>query len=433
MPRNADELLEALSREKGLRGRVRLLGRSLELLRRLAPEDRERVAMRVGSRLLWERLERSFLADGELSPAEQAAREALERMGSADPGQLRELARRVRERDAAGLRDLALGTIVEALEEEAEVRTLEPAADPAGEELSPFPIGVVPFDATASPPTGVAGRAAAAVTSATPVAGAEPKAGDAVPEAAPAGGAKPGPARAGAPAPSARVATPATAAAPTTTAAKAATPAEAPGARTVARASARPAQGAPPAAPRKPERPAPSAARPAPARMPPPAEPTPGISRSEPSPVAWAAPAATPSPARPEPPTTAAADATPLSARDRLRTLRALQGDPAAARALGREGRRALVARLGGGWASRRALSRMIEARALEDLDEALALLAAVDSPVAKTWCLRDLLEAWPLAPGEVERVLAAAPSEAARRRLERRFARPGAELLAPR
>jgi len=113
--------------------------------------------------------------------------------------------------------------------------------------------------------------------------------------------------------------------------------------------------------------------------------------------------------------------------------LRALQGDPDAVRAIGREGRRALVARLGGGWASRRALSRMIQARALEDLDEALALLAAVDSPVARIWCLGDLLDGWPLAAGEIERVLAAAPSEAARRRLERRIPRPDARLLAPR
>ncbi len=105
--------------------------------------------------------------------------------------------------------------------------------------------------------------------------------------------------------------------------------------------------------------------------------------------------------------------------------LRCLERDPAPGASDGAAGRSALLVSLGGGWASRRALSRMIRARTLDDLDEALLLIRQLARPGQRLWCLADLLEHWELADGQVDRILEQAPTDAARRRLSHRVAPP--------
>jgi hypothetical protein len=111
------------------------------------------------------------------------------------------------------------------------------------------------------------------------------------------------------------------------------------------------------------------------------------------------------------------------TARARLAALRRLREEPGHAERLGREGRARLLLRLGGGWPARRAVSELIRSGSFDDLDEALASIERLDTPARRAWCLGDLLERGALDERAAERILAAAPSPAARRRLERRQA----------
>jgi hypothetical protein len=352
-----EELLRALGRERSLRGRLRVLGRSWELLRSLSPAERERVAMRVGSRWAWKRLEKSFLRDGELDETEQLVGRVFERLGDSEPGELRRLASLVRSRDRAGAQDLLLMTLREALEEEADADEAAPAAEVAAHAARAPDAGRLAVDEApdAAEPLGV---------DETPDA-APPLAADAAPEAV-----------------------------------------EAPVADATPPEPAPPPRAEPPAWPaREPELVdsaagvlASSLARPVPVAE---AAPRPGFAPElEPAPASFGG----------------------LVGVERLRRLRDLQRAGAAAE-LGREGRARLLEALGGGWASRRALSRMIAAHALDDLDEALRLVAGLVRPSQQSWCLADLIEHWPLDEQARARVLGAAPSDAARRRLARRVA----------
>lgn len=114
-----EELLTALGRERGLRGRLRVIGRAWKLLRMLSPLQREQVAIRMGSSLAWRRLEKSFLRDGQMSDSEQLVGRIFERMGDSEPGELRKLAKELGAGDTEGLRDTLMVTLGEALEEEA--------------------------------------------------------------------------------------------------------------------------------------------------------------------------------------------------------------------------------------------------------------------------------------------------------------------------
>lgn len=335
-----EELLRALGRERSLRGRLRVLGHSWQLLRSLSPAERERVALRMGSSWAWKRLEKSFLRDGHLDDTEQLVGRVFERLGDSDPGELRRLASLVRSRDREGAQDLLLMTLREALEEEADAgeaglaaeRETQGRAAESPEERLEERVSVAPAEAPPAPP---------------PPPRAEPE---------------PGPARKPELVDSA--------------------------AGVLASSLARPVESAELAPP-------------------------PPALALAPEPAAAAPPARRPVPGA-------------LGGAERLRSLRALQREGAAAE-LGREGRARLVESLGGGWASRRALSRMIAARALDDLDEALRLVAALARPSQQSWCLADLIEHWPLDEQARARVLGAAPSDAARRRLARRaHAAPG-------
>ena len=82
--------------------------------------------------------------------------------------------------------------------------------------------------------------------------------------------------------------------------------------------------------------------------------------------------------------------------------------------------------RVGFGWQGRRALSEMIRSHSVGGPGEALSLICRLESPHHRTWCLGDLVAHWDLQEADLEKVLEAAPSRAAGRRLGNRAARPG-------
>jgi outer membrane biosynthesis protein TonB len=383
-----EELLGALARERSLRGRLRVLGHSWQLLRALSPMEREKVALRLGSKWAWKRVEKTFLRDGELSENEQLVGQAFARMGDADPRELRHLARTIREGDSASARDLLMLTLTEALEEEAEEDESEDAA----------------------PAEGAAGAPEAAGAAGAPEGEAllEPEALEQH------GGVQ------DSPLPEAKLVESAAGVLDSSRAREVAPPEP--------RAAPRPQPVAPRAFP---------APQPEPGHEEPPGHVAPAL-RS--APVRAAAAPTTPAPQpvpQPEPTraSAAAADHEPDHASpfiepavggngaDRLRVLRALQRNERPGATLGRAGRAALLESLGGGWASRRALTRMIRTRSLDGLDEALGLIRELVRPGQQAWCLADLIAHWELAPEEHQRILEAAPTDAARRRLARRSA----------
>jgi hypothetical protein len=72
-------------------------------------------------------------------------------------------------------------------------------------------------------------------------------------------------------------------------------------------------------------------------------------------------------------------------------------------------------------WARRRALQAWLEAAPPADLDESLALIDELGTPSARAWCLGALAGRGNWSDAEWRRIVAAAPTPAARRRLERR------------
>ena len=342
---NLEALLSALAKERSLRGRLRVLGHSWKLLRALSPVERERVALRLGSKWAWKRVEKTFLEDGELSDNERLVGQAFERMGSADPSELRKLARTIREGDAESARDLLMLTLTEALEEEAEEDGARSAA-------------LAPPQPEEEAPHGQPEPAAAEPEEAEPLVDAEALVGE--------GGVQ------DTPVPEARLVD---------------------RLEDVLRSSrARPVRPEPPAAHPDFERPPPWTP-----------EPTPAISTPDRDGSAALVPRH------------------PVAGTDRLRVLRALQRSDRSGADLGRADRAVLLESLGGGWASRRALTRMIRTHSLDGLDEALGLIRDLVRPGQQAWCLADLIEHWELDADELDRVLSAAPTDAARRRLQRR------------
>ncbi|MCP4039810.1 MAG: hypothetical protein GY733_22895, partial [bacterium] len=301
-----------------------------------SPVQRERVALGVGSKWAWERIEKTFLADGKLSDNERMVGRIFERMGSADPRELRELARSIRQGETAGVKDALVETLGEVLEETAAADEIEslvaalPQPEPESEPLA------VP-EASESLP--------ARLVSDTPE----------------------------------------------------------------VMASTHAAQSRATPEPRRPRFPVRERIR---------LDPRPTPSPEPPAPPPHAA-------ERIEQPEFPATTASEFNGADYLRVLRCLERDPAPGASDGAAGRSALLVSLGGGWASRRALSCMIRARTLDDLDEALQLTRQLARPGQRLWCLADLLEHWELADGQVDRILEQAPTDAARRRLSHRVAPP--------
>jgi hypothetical protein len=330
------ELLRELGEARGLRGRLRILSRSFDLLRNMTAADRERVALEVGSDWAWKQVERTFMKDGKLSDGEQVIRQAFETIGSADPAELRQAARRIRERDTEGLEQAAIQTLERILEEDGpEVQDADEVEQTQGLET-------------------IVDVALSSV------------AGDEETEAA---------------------------------------EAEA----EVVQSAALPPEEAPP----EPEsRRLPNPGQPVVRSAPPPARaPKRSMPRSAPRPRA----------AEPGPVPLAPAAEFPTS-RERLGALRRLRA-PGYGAQLGSETRRSWIEGLASHWAGRRALSAMIKDGALDDVDEALTLVSLLARDSDKVWCLIDWIETQPVEEAERARVLDAAPTPTARRRLERRIA----------
>lgn len=114
-------------------------------------------------------------------------------------------------------------------------------------------------------------------------------------------------------------------------------------------------------------------------------------------------------------------DVVALSAIESLRALRRLANGQVSPT---RSGRAAMIDSLASGWAARRALTSIIRSHSVADLDEALALIRRLPGATQQTWCLGDLIQYWNLDEGGRRRVLAAAPTEADRRRLKGRTRR---------
>ena len=318
---SVETLLRELGRERSLRGRLGVLARGRALLARMSRSEREQVALRLGSRWAWDRIEKWLGADGELDESERLVGEAFERLGRSDPDELRRVARSLREDGGQGARDLLRITLMEALEEQAEVANAEAEAEPATE----------------------------AHAGAAPV---------------------------------------------------------------------------PPAAELEPEL-EPELQSPVEPLLEP--QPEPSLLESELEPRLESAPVSPPEPMRTAAPAPdfepVAAEVATRSGLERLRALRSLNrgtGEP-----LDSDGRRALLDSLGGGWASRRALSRWIAAGEV-DLDEALGLIRRLERPGQRLWCLADLLARGDLDEAGRAAVLDAAPGDFARRRLAARAAQAG-------
>ncbi len=383
-----DEFVRLLRDARGPHRKVRLLARYWTQVQNLPAAERERVALALGSQALWNRLEALFSRDGTLSEGELAVKRALDSVGRADPSELRSLARKVRTGEYAEVGKELADVVSQALDEEAEESAPSPDASveaesmPAEAESMPAEAESMPAEAESLPAETESMPAETAAEPGADAADTSPAA-DFVPSDDEADKSR-----------------------------------STPEPRTALDA-AETDEGVAPEADQPAEPPVRSAEDPDSAagstRDLPDATPTPGAT----------SPDSVDEPAEPEPGRRRRRrDAGGLSAAERLAELRRLRGPSRHGDRLGRAGRARLLDRLGPGWAARRALSQLIEDRAIEDLDEALALVGRLESAVQRSWCLADLVQHWELDEVDTERVLQAAPSPAARRRLGRRLAR---------
>ncbi len=353
-----DEFLHELSARRGLHRKIGLVGRYWRQVQALPADKQQQVALALGSKAAWNRLEKLFAKDGTLSDGKLAVKRALDRVGRAEPDELRDLASKVRSGNYADVSRELVEVVGEALDEEADSDEIAGA----GEEAA--------IDDETEPPDAGEANGEPAVDDAEAF-------HEAPPDSAPASAADPADDDA-----------PHVVEAPVAAAAAVSSP-------------PLPEVVAAPTLPPPPEVVAAPTPSPTPEVV---ADPTP------PPPEAVAAPDTTRAPT--------------LTAAEKLGLLRTLRADPGYGARLGRSGRAQLLARLGSGWATRRALSELIRGQAVEDLDEALRLTGHLHSEVQKTWCLGDLVQYWALDEPELERVLRAARSPATSARLRRRHAR---------
>jgi hypothetical protein len=344
---NFEEFLRQLAAQRGTTGKLRFAARFADKLRRLPDSERRRVALALGSEAAWNQLERLFLRDLTLSGEEQMVQQALDRLGSSDPAELRRWAQVLRGGDPRKVGELVATAVQAALEQTSDETA--PAGEEGGSRLSSAPTGEEGERRWSSAPTGEEGERRWSSAPAAEEAESRP--------------APPAPAPAP-PSPGPSVAAP-----PDTDIGTA---------DRVTEAVISPAD---------------------PRRFHGPPHPLPSH-RFGPPP--FGRPAG-------------------VAASQSLRELRELHRNPAGVAALGADGRAELVARLGSGWASRRAVSAMIRSGAVAGVDEALQLIAGLDTPARRNWCLGVLLDSFELTEGERERVLEAVPSAAARRRLAAR------------
>lgn len=393
-----EELIKRLEAERGMGRKVRLLAGSWPLLRELSPQQRERVALAVGSRWAWRNLESMFGHPDELSDNQLQVKNIFEKIRTANPRELRKLGKEIKKGGFAGAQSSLLKALEEALEEKVATEQISESPDLEQPEATepgtstqqevPAPPPPPPWlpgnmleelDESEAPYRSRAREPVAAVAAVTrPTLRREPEGSDS-------GQSKPQP-RPGAPKKEADT----------------------------------------------------TSETPPPAR----ARTEPGIEeRSSESPITSEAAAGTsgsrgpsdetdesetsvePALVENDPAASQRREAVTLSAIESLRTLQRLSGGKVAP---SRTSRAALVGSLGSGWAARRAVSSMIRSHALGDVDEALALISRLPNPTQRVWCLGDLLQHWQLDDDARRRVLAAAPTQTAKRRLTQRGARAG-------
>ena len=336
--------------------------------------------MALGSKAAWSRLEKLFAKDG-LSDGELAVKRALDRVGAADPDELRDLASKVRSGNYADVSRELVEVVGRALDEEADSDETGGVSEDAliDDEAEP-PDAVEAIDEAAADEE--AAREEAVFHEAAPR---EEGSAEEAPDEAPMLVGEPSddiPRVVGAPV----------------------------GAAVIASSPPLPGGST------EPERQAPEMVagpeQPAPEAVAKPARPS---------------PEAVPTPVPPSLEVVTEPDTGPtLSAAEKLGLLRTLRADPGYGARLGRAGRAQLLVRLGPGWAARRALSELIRGQAVDDLDEALQLAGDLLSDVQNAWCLGDLVQHWALDETELERVLQAARNPAAASRLRGRHGRRG-------
>ncbi|MEE8139112.1 MAG: hypothetical protein V3T81_09645 [Thermoanaerobaculia bacterium] len=125
-----EELLSKLASAHGPGEKLRLLARSWARVRDLPQQQRQQVAMALGSRWAARHLERIFARDGELTDEELLFKQTVERIGEADPEELRELAATVRQGDTGVFHTRFLGVLERVLEAEARAGEEKATASP---------------------------------------------------------------------------------------------------------------------------------------------------------------------------------------------------------------------------------------------------------------------------------------------------------------
>jgi len=122
-----DEFLQELAARRGLHRKVGLLARYWRQVQSLPTDKQQQIALALGSKAAWSRLEKLFARDGTLSDGELAVKRALDRVGGADPDELRDLAAKVRSGSYADVSWELVEMLGQALDEEAIDSDAEPA------------------------------------------------------------------------------------------------------------------------------------------------------------------------------------------------------------------------------------------------------------------------------------------------------------------
>ena len=153
-----EQLIRHLEAERGMVRKVRLLAGSWPLLRQLSPQQRERVALALGSRWALRNLEGMFGQPEEMSASQLQVKAIFERIRDADPDQLRRLGNDMKKGGVAGVRSRLLDALGEALEEriaaEPSISAKLPAAIPP-----PPPSETIQLEIDSKRPAGAASEA----------------------------------------------------------------------------------------------------------------------------------------------------------------------------------------------------------------------------------------------------------------------------------
>lgn len=369
-----EQFLGRLAEERGMVGKVRLLASAWPLLQQLSSSERDQVALTLGSSWARKHLDR-LVTSTDLSPQELKLQQLLGRLENADPKELRLMARKLRRGEVRDLGGRFAAGLIETLEGEAESAERKASKEALAAQRPETPSALPP---PVAPPSEV------------------PDFDEVLSKKGPAAGA-PDPTETTA----VRKADPATG-----TSEEQNSGLQGSSLELTAGGAEKPLLETPKKYPEGPELLVDPVVEPAPQsfenRSGPDTEPNQSLNCL----TSGAAPRTAP--------------ATTIQA---LRLLRSLQPESDSAPSTPRA-RAELIGTLGRGWAARRGILAMIRSGAFEQIEEALELIATLENPAAEFWCLAELLETSDLTETDIQRLLAACPGTAGRRRLERRVRR---------